>query len=79
MLTGTVRSVCRSLFSRSMSVSCEVGTKRKREREEEEEGEEREGTENQLAKRRKSECFNIVYHQLISPSFTSLKKLRHEW
>ena len=64
MVTGgaaTGRSVCRSLFSRSMSVSCEVGSRRKREREEGEEGEEREGAENQLAKRRKSE-FTLCSH-----------------
>ena len=36
---STGKSVCRSLFSRSLSVSCEVGTKRKRGREEEEEEE----------------------------------------
>ena len=67
MVTGgaaTGRSVCRSLFSRSMSVSCEVGSRRKREREEGEgegEGGEREGAENQLAKRRKSE--STLYSQ----------------
>ena len=45
------KKVCRSLFSRSMSISCDVSTKRKREREEGE----REDTENHLAKRKKSE------------------------
>ena len=60
------RSVCRSLFSRSMSVSCEVGSRRKREREEEGvEGGEREGAENQLAKRRKSESSHTHFIHIL--------------
>lgn len=54
----TGKSVCRSLFSRSLSISCDLRTKRKRE------GEEETDSENHLAKRRKSESLHIMHVDL---------------